>query len=192
MAKDKLTDAEARALWREAERRLRLVDIEPPLSMARVDGLLETLGPRRQGETLGAWLARGRGSEAAAPEQASAQIIPFSPRRQRFVPVAKIVRLAADTAGPEVMLPGKELETEDGRFRLRVRPEGDQVVIELQALGLASDQYAGRSVGIAGTDALPLAVLELDADGDGQVRLPDTQALRRALLHPVIGLIEDR
>jgi hypothetical protein len=195
MANDKLTDAEALSLWREAERRLRLIDIEPPLSMTQVDGLLRVLGPRRQGESLDAWLKRGRGTEAATPRQQSAQIIPFSPRRQRFVPVAEIVRLAADTAGPGVTLPEKELETADGRFRLRVRAEGDQVVIELQALGLASDEYAGRHVGIADAEGradLPVAVLELDADGDGQVRLPDTPALRRALLRPVIGLIEDR
>jgi hypothetical protein len=195
MANDKLTDAEALNLWREAERRLRLVDIEPPLSMAQVDGLLQVLGPRQEGESLEAWLKRGRSAEAAAPPQQSAQIIPFSPRRQRFVPVAEIVRLAADTAGPEVMLPAKDLESADGRFRLRVRLEGDQVVIGLQALGLASDDYAGRSVGIAGTEGgatLPVAVLELDADGDGHVRLPDTPALRLALLRPVIGLIEDR
>jgi hypothetical protein len=195
MANDKLTDAEASSLWREAERRLRLVDIEPPLSTAQVDGLLQVLGPRSEGESLEAWLKRGRSAEAAARPQQSAQIIPFSPRRQRFVPVAEIVRLAADTAGPEVMLPATDLESADGRFRLRVRAEGNEVVIELQALGLASDDYAGRRVGIAGAQAgaaLPVAVIELDADGDGQVRLPDTPALRLALLRPVIGLIEDR
>jgi hypothetical protein len=195
MANDKLTDAEALRLWREAERRLRLTDIEPPLSMAQVDGLLQVLGPREEGESVEAWLKRGRGAKAAGPQQQSAQIIPFSPRRQRFVPLAEIVRLAADTAGPEPMLPAKDLETADGRFRLRVRLEGDQVVVALQALGLASDEYAGRRVGVAGAEggaALPVAVIELDADGDGEVRLPDTPALRRALLRPVIGLIEDR
>jgi hypothetical protein len=195
MANDKLTDAEALSLWREAERRLRLTDIEPRLSMAQVDALLQVLGPREHGETLDAWLKRGRSTEAAAPRQQSAQIIPFSPRRQRFVPLAEIVRLAADTAGAEPMLPAQDLETADGRFRLRVRLEGDQVVVALQALGLASDEYAGRSVGVAGAEGgavLPMAVIELDADGDGEVRLPDTPALRRALLRPVIGLIEDR
>ena len=166
MANDKLTDAEAQSLWREAERRLRLVDVEPPLSMAQVDGLLQLLGPREHGESLEAWLKRARNAEAAAPQQQSAQIIPFSPRRQRFV-------------------------SQYGRVRL----EGDQVVVALQALGLASDEYAGRSVGVAGGKGgavLPVAVIELDADGDGEVRLPDTPALRRALLRPVIGLIEDR
>lgn len=194
MADNKLTDAEAYALWREAERRLRLIDTEPPLSMKRVDALLDVLGPRQQGESLEAWLVRGHGA-GASETRPSAEIIPFSPRRQRFVPVAEIVRLAADTSGPDVPLPARELETDDGRFRLRVRQEGDQVVVELQALGLASDAYAGRTVGIAGPDGdgtRPVAVLELDEDGDGSVRLPDSVTLRRALLRPVVGLIEDR
>lgn len=192
MADNKLTDAEAYALWREAERRLQLTDTEPPLSMARIDALLDVLGPRRQGESLEAWLTRGQGA-GASETRPSAEIIPFSPRRQRFVPVAEMVRLAADTSGPDVPLPTRELETEDGRFRLRVRQEGDQIVVELQALGLASDAYAGRTVGIAGADkALPVAVLELDEDGDGSVRLPDSVTLRRALLRPVVGLVEDR
>jgi len=39
--------------------------------------------------------------------------------------------------------------------------------------------------------AEPIALLALDEDGDGRVRLPDDPALRRALLKPVIGLIED-
>ena len=195
MANDKLTDGEALALWREAARRLRLVDVEPPLEIGRADALLETLGPRREGETLTAWLERSRSIRAAEAERPLAEIIPFSPRRQRFVPLAEIVRLAADTAGPGVPLPARELETADGRFRLRVTLEGDQLVIELQALGLASDTYAGRTVGIAATGAdelVPVAVVELDEDGDGQVRLPDADELRRALLRPVIGLIEDR
>jgi hypothetical protein len=32
---------------------------------------------------------------------------------------------------------------------------------------------------------------QLDGDGDGQARLPDSPELRRALLRPVIGLVED-
>ena len=66
-------------------------------------------------------------------------------------------------------------------------------MIELQALGLAADEFAGRTLGLApaaGTGE-PIALIELDADGDGQVRLPDDAALRLVLLQPVIGLVED-
>ena len=191
----KLSDTEAEELWRMAEQRLRLVDREPPVAPSQVDALLQTLGPRRREESLGDWLQRWRapGAEAARP---SAEIIPFSPRfnarRQRFTPMAEIVRLAADSGG-EIALPARELETADGRFRLKVTGEGDQVVIALQALGLAADEFAGKTIGLAPAagGAEPIALLALDEDGDGRVRLPDDPALRRALLKPVIGLIED-
>ena len=187
-----LSDSEALVLWREAERRLRLVDVEPPLSMTTVDSLLDILGPRRSNESLGDWLQRGH-APATTIERPSAEIIPFNPRRQRFTPVAEIVRLAADTSGPEIPLPTRELETADGRFRLRVTLEGDQVVLTVQALGLASDDFAGRTIGLAAADAdqPPVALLQLDEDGDGTVRLPDTTALRQALLKPILGLVED-
>lgn len=187
-----LSDTEALVLWREAERRLRLVDVEPPLSMTTVDSLLDILGPRRSNESLGDWLQRGH-APATTIERPSAEIIPFNPRRQRFTPVAEIVRLAADTSGPEIPLPTRELETADGRFRLRVTLEGDQVVLTVQALGLASDEFAGRTIGLAAVDAEepPIALLQLDEDGDGTVRLPDTTALRQALLKPILGLVED-
>lgn len=187
-----LSDSEALVLWREAERRLRLVDVEPPLSMTTVDSLLDILGPRRSNESLGDWLQRGH-APATTIERPSAEIIPFNPRRQRFTPVAEIVRLAADTSGPEIPLPARELETADGRFRLRVTLEGDQVVLTVQALGLASDEFAGRTIGLAAadTDQPPIALLQLDEDGDGTVRLPDTTALRQALLKPILGLVED-
>lgn len=193
MPNQTLSDAEALTLWREAERRLRLVDVEPPLSMATVDRLLDTLGPRRSNESLGDWLQRGQAPSTTTTERPSAEIIPFNPRRQRFTPVAEIVRLAADTSGPEIPLPTRELETADGRFRLRVTLEGDQVVLDVQALGLASDEFAGRTIGLAATDAgePPIALLQLDEDGDGTVRLPDTDELRQALLKPVLGVVED-
>ncbi|MGH6914342.1 MAG: hypothetical protein ACREH3_11630, partial [Geminicoccales bacterium] len=160
MNQGKLSRADALTLWRRAEQRLRLVDREPPLSATRIDGLLGLLGPRRQGETVGEWL--GRGGAASGPGLPSAEIIPFSPRRQRFVPVAEITRLAADSAGQGLALPGRELESADGRFRLTVSSEADQIVIVLQALGHASDAFAGRTLGLAGAgpNPEPVAVLQ--------------------------------
>lgn len=191
MTERKLSDAEALTLWREAERRLKLVDPAPPLEMAQVDALLDVLGPRRRDESLRDWLQRDQ-APAATEERPSAEIIPFNPRRQRFIPAAEITRLAADTAGAKLELPTRELETADGRFRLKVSSEGDQVVIAVQSLGLAADEFAGKLMGLgtAGT-AAPIAVIQLDEDGDGEVRLPDGDELRRALLKPVLGTIED-
>lgn len=197
MTHRKLSDAEALELWRRAEQRLRMVDTEPPVAMAKVDALLQILGPRQSGESLEAWLQRGRTAEAEPTERPSAEIIPFSrafnAKRQRFVPVAEIVRLAADTGGPGISLPSRELETTDGRFRLKVTREADQVVIAVQALGFAADEFAGRMLGLApvGVGAEPVVVFELDEDGDGWVRLPDSPELRTALLAPVLGTIED-
>jgi hypothetical protein len=192
MTERKLTDAEARALWREAERRLRLVDPAPPIEMARVDALLGVLGPRRHEESLRDWLQRGQQRAAERVARPSAEIIPFSPRRQRFVPVAEITRLAAASAGETLELPTRELETADGRFRLRVSREGDRVVLAVQALGFAADDFAGKLMGLAPAGAAtPIAVVRLDDDGDGEVRLPDGDELRRALLKPVLGTIED-
>jgi hypothetical protein len=196
MTNQKLSDSEAEELWRMAEQRLRLIDREPPVALGQVDALLQTLGPRRSEEALTDWLQRSRAPEAEAAPRPSAEIIPFSPKfspkRQRFTPVAEIVRLAADSGG-EIALPSRELETADGRFRLNVTSEGDQVVIEIQALGLAADEFAGKTIGLAPAagGAEPVALLALDDDGDGRVRLPDDPALRLALLKPVIGLIED-
>ena len=196
MTDRKLSDAEAVELWRRAEQRLRLVDTEPPVALAKVDTLLQVLGRRRQGEPLRDWLDRGR-APAASVERPSAEIIPFSPKfnpkRQRFTAVAEIVRLAADSGGSGIALPSRELETGDGRFRLKVTSEGDQLLLELQTLGLAADEFAGRTLGLApaaGTGE-PIALIQLDADGDGQVRLPDDAALRVVLLQPVIGVVED-
>ncbi len=197
MTDRKLSDAEALELWRRAEHRLRLIDTEPPVAIAQVDALLQILGPRRQGEALGDWLQRGRAPVAAPAPRPSAEIIPFSPRfspnRQRFTAIAEIVRLAADSGGLGIALPSCELETADGRFRLKVASVGEELLITLQALGLAADEFAGRTLGLApaGGTGEPIALIPLDADGDGQVRLPDDAALRLVLLQPVIGLVED-
>jgi hypothetical protein len=197
MTTHKLSDSEAEELWRLAEQRLRLIDREPPVALSQVDALLQTLGPRRREESLGDWLQRSRAPQVEATPRPSAEIIPFSPKfspkRQRFTPVAEIVRLAADSGGGEIALPSRELETADGRFRLKVTSEGDQVVIEIQTLGFAADEFAGKTIGLAPAagGAEPVALLALDDDGDGRVRLPDDPALRRALLKPVIGLVED-
>ncbi|HEX6143288.1 MAG TPA: hypothetical protein VFZ01_11245 [Geminicoccaceae bacterium] len=193
MTDDKLTPDEAEPLWREARRRLRDVEVEPPLTRARLDALQRRIGPRGPSEDLRSWLRRGRHAREAPPAADAGVIVPFQPGRQRFRPVSRFTRLAADTAGGRLELPERELESDDGRFRMRVRREADQVVLELQALGFTTDQFAGRLVGLASPDEedVPVAMVALDEDADGSVRLADTPELRRALLRPVIGLVEE-
>lgn len=192
MTERKLSDAEAATLWREAERRLRLVDTAPPLEMRRVDALLDVLGPRRGDESIRDWLQRSQAPATVTREGPSAEIIPFSPRRHRFQPVAEITRLAADSAGAEIALPGRDLETADGRFRLSATSEDGHVVVRVQALGFAADEFAGRLLGLAPVGADPIVVIQLDDDGDGEARLPDTRGVRLALLQPVLGTVEER
>ena len=176
-------------LWREAARRLAETDPEPPLTAARVEALRAALGPRAPDQDLRAWLRRETSATGEAP-RTGAVVIPFDARRQRFRPVERFMRLAADSATGRLELPERELESEGGRFRLRVRAEAGEVVLALQALGFASDEFANRMVGLAGDEG-PVAVVPLDGDGDGEVRLADTDVLRRALLRPVVGLIEE-
>lgn len=178
---------EARILWREAARRLRAVDVEPPLTAARIDALGERLGPRRPGQDLASWLKGEAGAESAG------NVVAFDPGRHRLRPVATFTRLAADTAGSALALPEGELETEDGQFRLRAAADDGTIVLELQALGFTADDFANRTVALVALDDedVAVAVLELDEDGDGSAGFPDTTALRRALLRPVIALVED-
>ena len=189
-----------RALWLEARRRLALADVAPPVTRERVDRLLAALPPRRPDEDLRGWLRRG--AEAADGERRpspSARVIAFpGAGRVRFTPITEIVRLAADSAGAggEIPLPdpGRAIESADGRFRLTIAADeaGGGIRVAVQALGLASDLYANRRIGLAGHgDAGPLAVVTLDEDGDGACRLDDRPDVRRALRRPVIGSVED-
>ncbi len=188
-----LSDDERKTLWQQAARRLWLVDVEPPVSMDTVDQLLEKLGPRGEDQPLGVWL--GRAAEADEVEGGpTAEVISFDPRRQRFNQIAEFTRLAADSAGGEIPLPAAPLETGDGRFRLDIAEAGDQMIrVLIQALGDASDELAGRLVGLAaeGSYETLVGLVELDDDGDGMIRLHDDETTRRALLRPVLGTIDD-
>jgi hypothetical protein len=123
------------------------------------------------------------------------------------MPLINIIRLAADS-DDTLPLPDPErpfLESDDGRFRLGVRARGTLVEITLEALGFAAEEFAHCRLGLAPTGAwyapeqtgavtLPradvVAVIDLNEDGDGQCLIEDSVSLRRALLSPVIGLIE--
>ncbi len=188
-----LSSDEVKALWQKAQDRLSLVESERPVSMAEVDRILDHIGRRAANQSLADWLqaAMTRLPQPAAVDTVAAVVVPFDKLRQQFTPVAEFIRLAADDAGQEIPLPGRPLEDEGGRFRLGVVRENDELVIQITALGHASDDYAEKMVGLASPGREPVAMVTLDEDGDGEIRLKDTTDLRLHLLKPVIGLIED-
>ncbi len=186
-----LSDHEVRALWQKARERLDLVDREPPISLEDIDKLLTSIGRRPANQTVADWIKSAAARSPGAVDLVSAVVVPFDALRHQFTPVVEFVRLAADDAGQEIPLPSRALEDEQGRFRLDVTRESDELVINITALGNASDDYAGHKVGLASVGREPIAVVTLDEDGDGSIRLADTTDLRLVLLRPVIGTIQD-
>ena len=184
-------DREVIRLWKRAQERLELVETERPISLIDVDDLLMTVGQRPANQSLVDWIRAATARPAATVDPVSAVIVPFDTLKHQFTPVVEFVRLAADDAGREIPLPGKALEDEQGRFRLEVVKESGELVIKITALGHASDDYADQRVGLATPGREPIAIVTLDEDGDGEIRLTDTTDLRLLLLRPVIGTIED-
>lgn len=188
-----LNDDERETLWKLAGHRLQLVDVEPPVRQDTVDDLMQQLGPRSAGQSIGDWL-KGAALEDSADQRQTAEVIRFDPRRHRFTQIAEFTRLAADSAGGEIPLPAAPLETSDGRFRLEISEADDQMIrVLIQALGDASDELAGRLIGLAaeGNYETLIGLVELDEDGDGMIRLHDDDATRQALLRPVLGTIDE-
>ncbi len=187
-----LSDHEVKILWQKAQERLELVDTERPISFSEVDNLLKAVGRRPANQTVIDWIKSAADkSSSKVVDFVSAVVVPFDSLKHQFTPVVEFVRLAADDAGREVPLPGKPLEDEQGRFRLEVAKENDELVIKITALGNASDDYAGMRAGLATPGRQPIAIVNLDEDGDGEIRLADTTDLRLLLLRPVIGLVQD-
>ncbi|MDH3660867.1 MAG: hypothetical protein OEU92_12730 [Alphaproteobacteria bacterium] len=188
-----LSDDERETLWKLASRRLTFVDIEPPVRADTVDQLLKQLGPRGGGQPIGDWL-KGAAEQSTVDQSQTAEVIRFDPKRQRFNQIAEFTRLAADSISDRVPLPAAPLETSDGRFRLDIQEAADQMIrVLVQALGDASDELAGRLIGLAaeGNYETLIGLVELDEDGDGTIRLHDDEATRKALLRPVLGTIDD-
>jgi hypothetical protein len=144
---------------------------------------------------VSAWLASGAIVEEAPATSSptSDNVTSLADYRQRFRPVATFVRLAADSAGPDIGLPSRPLETEDGQFRLKATAEDDGLHVEIQALGMASSDWSGRRMGLSSSadDQPLLAIFTFDEDGDATVLIDDTPANRQALLRPMIGAIDE-
>lgn len=180
------------AFWEAAEKRLDKVDRDPPISLERVEQLSLSVPAHYHEEPLVDWLQRVRNASV----QVANKIIPFRAKpRWRFTPLAEIQRLAADSSAKEIPLPdpGRALETEDGRFRLTITAQEGQLEIWIETLGLAVDSFANQRLGITGPEGEDelILILTLNEDGEGRCKIDDTETVRQALLHPIIGLIED-
>lgn len=178
--------------WEETRRRLNEVDRENPICLERVDQLLTSVPSRQHQEPLLDWLRRVRN----AAVQDSKPVIPFRAKPcWRFTPLAEIQRLAADSGDSEIPLPdpGRALETEDGRFRLTITAKNGKLQLTVETLGLAVDSFANHQLGIAGPEGEEqlISILNLNEDGEDHCEIVDTETVRQALLHPIIGLIED-
>ena len=184
-----LTPEEEKALWEQARRCLALTQTKPTVPADWVDRLQAQLPPKQQNETIGDWLRRA----SAESVDTHADVLPFRPKpSRRLTPLTEFVRLAADSSESEPELPGSALESSDGRFRLRVLADTHGVTIFIEALGLATDQFAHSCIGLLNPEDSrePVFTIDLDQDGDGHCRIEDTPVLRRALLNPVILLVE--
>jgi hypothetical protein len=151
----------------------RLVDWQPPVSKTDVDELHAALPPRQADEAIESWLQRVL--------------------KTKFTPFTQIIRRAASSSLEQYPLPDVDyLLTEDDSLRFKIYPEAGQIVIKVEALGGAIDELANAVLGLADKEQPQqvIAVIELDANGDGEIRLADTLANRKALANPLIGLIE--
>lgn len=186
------------AFWNSVSHRLELAASDSPLSKQEAAEFVAQLPPRRGQETLGDRIR----CATQIQQPTSSNVIYVN-----FRPLIAIQRLAA-ASGEVAPLPdpGRPLESADGRFRLWMTAANGRIQLTLEALGFASEEFAGQRLGLAsaGTwfeqamdqivrlnaDAV-IAELTLNEDGDGACEIPDALETRQALLQPVIGLIED-
>ncbi len=169
--------------WKEAYKRLMLVDAEPPISEQTVDSFLAGLPKRLTDENYSDWLTRGK---------KLAKVIAFP--TLKFTYLTDVQRLAADTRKTKNALPEKPLLSSNKQFRITIEemPE-NKVKLTLEALGLASSKYANQLIGISAENNKDdlITILQLDEDGEAvDDSLENTPILRQALLRPVISLIK--
>lgn len=157
--------------WHEAYRRFQLIDWEPPISKAEVDALHAALSPRQADENITEWLNRVL-------------------KPQTFTPFTQIIRRAASSSLEQYALPDVDfLVTEDESLRFYIFQQANNIVIKVEALGLAIDKLAHGSLGLAAKDTpnQVVAVIVLDEEGDGMIEVEDTPEMRQLLRHFVIG-----
>ena len=186
MTKTPLTAAEEQFLWDEVRKNLTLLRTEPPASTAEADKLLALLPKRAQGESLRHWLERGQNIQTT-----------HQPLLQKWIFLTEIVRLAAATTSDSPFPlpdPQRPLETQDGQFRFWISGQAGKILIKVETLGLAIDNFAFQRIGIADAANTLVAIIEieLDENGEGYCEVDDQPAIRQALLRPTILQLDEK
>ncbi|MBK1720090.1 hypothetical protein [Thiocystis violacea] len=190
------TQQEQNVAWQLIAKRSATLDWSPPVTTDEIDRLLARMPTRNDAEPLMDWLWRAFGQPeagAAAPPSAPARILPFvRPPCGRFRPLGQILAWAAaavDDAPPS--LP-ERLDIGPGVFRVAFAGDRQRIRVTLEALGFTLARLAGRTVAVTGPEGLTqlLAMVTLDARGEGSFELEDTVEIRRLLLCLQVGEIE--
>lgn len=171
-----MTSDNKQRLWRQARSRFQTIDWERPVTPMQVDALHAALSKRRPDESVQVWLQRALAADAV-----------------KFTPFTQIIRRAASSRLEDYPLPDCDfLLTEDESLRFAIKEAGGNITLKAEALGLAIETLGNRTLGIAYRPEPQdvVAMIELDAAGEGEICAADTWELRRALSNPLIGLIE--
>jgi hypothetical protein len=174
---------EKRTRWTTLWRKLHTVRFESLPTEDEVDRILAALPPRQPEETLSHWLKQAELSKRSV-------VVPFA--RPRFTPLVTIERLAASSKHEAFPLPEAPMISPDEAFRLTVVKIGEELELRVEALGFDAFQYAGCYIGVSSNSDLSglIAVVLLDGEGNGSVRIDDTPEIRKSLAKPVLGLLE--
>jgi hypothetical protein len=146
------------------------LDWQLSMTAEQMDDLYRTLPKRLENEHVMDWLRRIRRTYG-----------------RRLSDVSQIVRRAA----ADNRLTDAILYTPDESLRLTIRQLEQGIHVKVDALGLALDRYANRTIGISSAQALNrfIAVIALDASGQGQRLFPESDDIRDMMLDPRVNLI---
>ncbi len=184
------------AAWRLINGRLAALDWAPPVTPEQIDRLRARMPRRGADEPVASWLRRSFG--LASPEVATgghtgARIIPFlRPPRGRFRPLGQALAWAAAEPGEGPPPLPERLDIGPGAFRVGLAVGRGRIRVTLEALGFTLARLAGREVAVTGPEGLSqlLALVTLDARGEGAFDLADDAQTRRLLLRLQVGEIE--
>ena len=159
-----------------AKSRFDNIDWQLPLSIEEIDFLHAQLPKRLDDEDIVTWAQRIRQSHSL-----------------RFSGIREIIRRAA---ADDQYLTESVIYTEDESLRLTIQRIASMISVKVEALGFSSDRYANRVIGISSRGRLEqfIAVIPLDADGDGQMDFEASDDVCEVFLNPkvspLIGFIE--
>ena len=167
----KLTKQQRRLI---ADQRFGCIDWQLPLNSDQIGNMLAGLPERWVDEDIAAWIERVRLAST-----------------RRFSGITEIVRHAAADAE----FSNAVLYTEDESFRISIQQLTEGIEVKVEALGLAVEKYAHCTIGISNRnpDDGFIAIVLLDAVGDGTMVFENNIHTRNLLLNPeispIIGII---